>query len=183
MFFMQFFCRVLLVAFFLALSGCAAKYAPPRTAEDLSPETVRPEEQISDREAEAIRARTHLQLARHYVDHRNPNADYGRALQEFAAYLLLAPEGAENDEIQNWISTLREVEDRAKQNTKLQEQISALTEEMGAGRGVLEQQVKMNKKLREDVQKLQGNNMRLQETIKKLKNLDRQIEERRKSIQ
>ncbi|MCX5905882.1 MAG: hypothetical protein NTY64_01480 [Deltaproteobacteria bacterium] len=179
----QFISQLLLLAFFLALSSCTLRYAPPQTAEDFSQETTRPEKRISDPDDPSIRAKAHLQLAWLYLDHRNPKVDYGRALKEFEAYLLLAPEGEKNEEIQNWLSILRELEAQNRQNMKLQEQILAATKEMGEGRGMLERQVTMNKKLKEDLQKLQENNLRLKETIKKLKTLDRQMEERRRSIQ
>ncbi len=180
---MQFIFQLLLPAFLVAISGCTLKYAPPKPAEDFSQETTRLEKQSTDPEYASTRAQTHLQLAWLYLDHRNPKADYGRALKEFEAYRLLTPDGAKNDEIQNWLSILWELEVRTKQNIQLQEQILAITKEMGEGRRVLEQLGKMNKKLQEDRQKLQENNMRLKETIKKLKTLDRQIEERRRSIQ
>jgi hypothetical protein len=162
-----------------ALSSCTVRYTPPKTTEGFSQEIARAEKHISGEEDATIRAKGHLQLGRLYLDHRNPKMDYGRALKEFDAYLRLVPEGAEDNEIQSWLSILRDLEALRKQNIKLQEQILAIMKE----KGVLDQQVAMNKKLKENNEKLQENNRRLQETIKKLKSLDRQIEERRRSIQ
>jgi len=179
----QLFSLIALLLFSFALSSCTVRYTPPKTAEGFSQEIARSEKQISSQEDAATRAKGHLRLAWLYLDHRNPRADYGRALKEFEAYLRLAPEKAEDDEIQEWLPILRDWEALRKQNSILQEQILTVTKEKGEGKGLLDQQAAMNKKLKEDNRKLRENNKHLQETIKKLKSLDRQIEERRRSIQ
>ena len=172
---------LLLLSF--GLSSCTVRYTSPKTAEGFSQEIARSEKQISGGEKAAVQAQGHLRLAWLYLDHRNPNADYGRALKELEAYIGLARDKAEDDEIQEWLSILREFEGLRKQNTLLQERILTISKEKGQGKGLLDQQAATNKKLKEENQKLQESNKRLQETIKKLKSLDRQIEERRRSIQ
>jgi len=172
--------QLLLFCFFVMLLSCTVRYTPSETAEESNQETRRFENQIND-ERDAL-AKEHLQLAWFYLDYRNPGVDYGGALKEFEAYLTLAPDGENKDEIQNWVSILWELEILKRQNMKLQEQILDLAEQMGEGRGALEQQVKRNKKLSENIKKLQESNARLKETIKKLKTLDRQIEEKRRSV-
>ena len=181
--FMQLFSLFALLLFSFAVSNCTLRYTPPKTAEGFSQEMARWEKQISGPEDAAIRAEGHRRLAWLYLDRRNPKADYGRALKEFEAYLRLAPEKAEDDEIQEWLSILRALEALKKENAILQGEILTITQEKGEGKGLLDQQAAMNKKLKADNQKLRENNKHLQETIKKLKSLDRQIEERRKSIQ
>ena len=182
-YFRQLFFLLPLLLFSFGLSSCTVRYIPPKTAEGISQEIARSEKQISNPEDAAARAEGHLRLAWLYLDHRNPRADYGRALKEFETYARLAPEKAEDEEIQEWLSVLRAFEALKKENALLQEQILAATKEKGEGKGLLDQQSATNKKLKADNQKLRENNKHLQETIKKLKNLDRQIEERRKSIQ
>ena len=180
---MRLFFLLVLSLFFFGLSSCTVRYIPPKTAEGISQEIARSEKQVSSQEDVAARAEGHLRLAWLYLDRRNPKADYGRALKEFEAYARLAPEKAEDDEIQEWLSILRAFEALRKENASLQEQILTTTKEKSEGKGLLDQQAAVNKKLKADNQKLRENNKQLQETIKKLKNLDRQIEERRRSIQ
>ena len=181
--FTRLFSLVALLLFSFTLSSCTVWYTPPKTVEGFSQEIARWEKQSSGQEDAATRAKGHLRLAWLYLDHRNPKADYGRALREFEAYLRLAPEKAEDDQIQEWLSILRDWEALRKQNIMLQGQILTITKEKSERKGLLDEQAAMNKTLKEDNRKLRENNKQLQETIKKLKNLDRQIEERRRSIQ
>ena len=184
MVFFRCFRLLLLLGFFFALSSCTVRYAPSKTTEDYSQETIRLEKRIAEERDASVQARAkeHLELAWLHLDYRNPRADYGGALKEFEAYLTLASDGEKKDEIQNWISILRKLESLKKQNMQLQEQILYITKQMGEGRETLEQQVRMNIKLEENMQKLQESNTRLKDTIRQLQTLDRQMEERRRSI-
>ncbi len=106
----------------------------------------------------SVRARSHLRLAYLYVNHRNPQLNYSRALQEMESYVSLAPAEAKTDDIQNWLGVLREV-------GKLQNN--------------LEKAQKANKGLHDEVAGLKEQNTKMKETIERLTSLDRQIEEKR----
>jgi len=199
----------LALALLLWGASCSLKYGS-KTGEDLSQETSHWEKKAQEYEDASIRAEAHLQLARLYLNYKNPKLDYRKALQEFEAHLSLLPEGTKEDEIQNWLRALRElqrsekerremrgkIEDLTRDNTeksevyqqmrsenrKLLENIQRLAAEITEKHSALEQQGKKNKKLQEKIEKLQDQNAGLKETIKKLKALDRQMEEKRKSI-
>jgi hypothetical protein len=100
----------------------------------------------------SVRAQSHLQLAFLYVNYRNPQLNYTRALQEMESYLSLTPARVQTDDFWNWLTVLKEI--RTLQTN-------------------LEKIRKANKSLREEV-------AGLKDTIKRLKNLDRQMEERRR---
>ena len=121
------------------------------------------------------RAKLHLELAFLYVNFRNPQLNYSRALQEMESYLSMSPAEEEKDGIQNWLAVLKEL-DRARKNEKgmeknkqdLQAQIENLRISLGKVQDA-------NKNLADEVASLQ-------EMIEKLKNLDFQMEEKRNLI-
>jgi outer membrane protein assembly factor BamD (BamD/ComL family) len=124
----------------------------PEGEKEFFRETSRLEKRASEHPETSVRAESHLQLAFLYVNHRNPELNYARGLQEMESYFSLAPGKGQTDYVQNWLAVLREVE-------KLQRD--------------LEKMQKANKSLRGEV----GG---LKETIERLKSLDRQMEERRR---
>ena len=123
----------------------------PEGEKEFAQETSRLEKVAREHTEPSVRARSHLELAFLYLNYRNPQLNYARALQEMESYRSLAPAKAQTDDIQNWLAVLKEV-------GKLQ-----------AG---MERMQKANKNLRDEV-------AGLKETIEKLKSLDRQMEERR----
>jgi chromosome segregation ATPase len=180
------------------ISGCTLKYTPP-TAEDYARETVRLEKRIQEQGDASVRAKSHLQLAWLYSSYKNPKMDYGKALKEFETYLSLVPDGAGDDEIQNWLCILRQLERSENESMKMRERIEilsrenqenknlranmeVLTKENAGKREALEQQAKKNQKLQENVEKLQESNNSLKQAIENLKTLDLQIERKRRSI-
>jgi DNA repair exonuclease SbcCD ATPase subunit len=190
--------------FFLSLAlafifaGCTLKYTPP-TPEDYAQETARLEKRLQKQGDASVRAKSHLQLAWLYSSYKNPKMDYGKALIEFEAYLSLVPDEAGDDEIQNWLSILRQLERSEKESTKMTERIEVLsrenqeniklrsniellTKENAEKREALEQQAKKNQKLQENIEKLQESNNSLKQAIENLKTLDLQIERKRRSI-
>ncbi len=141
-----------LMLFFIA--GCSLTLADKKLEGDQEfwEETCRLEKVARDHPDASVRARSHLKLAYLYVNYRNPQLNYTRALQEMESYLSLAPEKKQIDEFSNWLAALKEIE-------KLQ-----------TG---LEKAQKTNRSLREEA-------AGLKETIDRIKNLDRQMEEKRK---
>jgi hypothetical protein len=146
---LQWGCILLLIFFILSCSLQAVK--KPEGEKEFSQETSRLEKLALEDPKTSVRAQSHLQLAFLYVNYRNPQLNYTRALREMENYLSLTSDKAQTDDIQNWLAVLKEV-------GKLQTN--------------LEKTQKGNKSLRDEVTDLK-------ETIEKLKALDRQMEERR----
>jgi hypothetical protein len=99
----------------------------------------------------SARAKSHLQLAFLYVNHRNPQLNYARALQEMESYFSLTSAKEKPDDVHNWLAVLKEI---------------------GKLQTGMERMQKVNKSLRDEVADLKG-------MIEKLKSLDRHIEQRR----
>ena len=124
----------------------------PEGEKEFSLEISRLEKLAREDPKTSVRAQSHLQLAFLYVNYRNPQLNYTRALQEMESYLSLVPARAQTDDFQNWLAVLKEVR-------KLQTSLEKLQ--------------KANKSLSDEV-------AGLKETIGRLKSLDRQMEEKRR---
>jgi chromosome segregation ATPase len=189
------------VAAWLSFS-CSLKYTP-QTGEEFSSEIVRLEKVARQDQDPMVRAGAHLQLARLYVDYRNPHRDYRKAGEEFEAYLSLAPEEQRKDEIQNWVLVLRRLEKSDQEVAALRVKVLTLTQEKSGREKVLgleerryqelqgrleklqgrvDSLEKANRSLNEANQNLKDTNEKMKEMIEKLKRLDLQMEEKRKTI-
>lgn len=141
---------IFLLLFFIA--SCSLQTLKrPEGEKEFFQETFRLEKRAREHPETSVRAQSHLQLAFLYVNYRNPQINYTRALHEMESYLSLVPGKAQTDDVQNWFAVLKEV-------GKLQTGV--------------ERMQKVNKGLRDEV-------AGLKETIERLKSLDRQIEQRR----
>ena len=138
--------------FFFMVSCSLQELRRPEGEKEFSLEISRLEKLAREDPKTSVRAQSHLQLAFLYVNYRNPQLNYTRALQEMESYLSLAPARAQTDDFQNWLAVLKEVR-------KLQTS--------------LEKVQKANKSLSDEV-------AGLKETIGRLKSLDRQMEEKRR---
>ena len=134
------------------------------------------EKRIPEEKDPSLRAKYHLQLAWLYSNYKNPNRDYRKALEEFELYLSMAPEGAQTDEIQNWLSILGALDKSERENLET--------------RLALEDQAQKNQQLRGNMETLLERNASLEEVnadlkkaIERLKNLNLQVEKKKKSIQ
>ena len=153
---LQWGCIFLLLFFAASCSQQGLK--KPERAKEFSQETSRLGKLAREDPGASIRTKSHLLLAFLYVNHRNPQLNYSRALQEMESYLSLAPTEEQTDDTQNWFAVLKEV---------------------GKLRTSLETAQKANKTLRDEVAGLKETNNKMRETIEKLKSLDRQMEEKR----
>jgi DNA repair ATPase RecN len=199
----------LALLFLFPLLGCSLKHSP-QTGEEFSRETIRLEKLIQEEADSSDRAKLHRQLAELYTHHQNPGRNYRKALGELEAYLSLAPVEAQTDEAQNWLGVLRELE-RAKKETvqcagrmenlvgenrekgealdrqgkmldlerKKCEELQARLEKMQER---LEEMENANRNLSEANRSLRESMERMKKTLEKLKNLDLQMEEKRKAI-
>ena len=147
---LQWGCIFLLLFFVVSCSMHAVK--TPEREKDLSQETSRLEKLAREDPNASVRAQSHLQLAFLYVNHKNHQLNYSRALQEMENYRSLTPGEVQTDDFQNWLAVLKEV---------------------GKLKISLERMQKANKSLSEEV-------AGLKETIERVKSLDRQMEEKRR---
>jgi len=141
---------IFLLLFFIA--SCSLQTLKrPEGEKEFFQETSRLEKRAREHPETSVRAQSHLQLAFLYVNYRNPQINYTRALHEMESYFSVAPGKAQTDDVQNWLAVLKEV---------------------GKLQTGMERMQKVNKSLRDEV-------AGLKETIERLKSLDRHIEERR----
>ena len=148
---------VLLLLFFM-VSCSLQELKKPEGEKEFFQETSRLEKLAREHLKTSVRAQSHLQLAFLYVNHRNPQLNYNRALQDMESYLSLAPAEAQTDDFQNWFAVLKEV---------------------GKLQTGLEKVQKANKSLRDEMAGLKEMNNKMRETIERLTSLDRQMEEKR----
>jgi len=134
------------------------------------------EKRISEEKDPAVRANYHLQLAWLYSNHKNPDLDYRKALAQFELYRSLVPDKAKTDEIQDWLFVLRALDRSEKEN--LETHLA------------LEDRAQENQQLRENVESLSEKNASLEEgnaslkkAIERMKNLNLQVEKKKKSLQ
>jgi septation ring formation regulator EzrA len=130
----------------------------PEGEREFFQETSRLEKFAREHPGTSVGAQSHLQLAFLYLNYRNPQLNYTRALHEMETYLSLVSVKTHTDDFQNWLAVLREIE-KARTN--------------------LEKVQKSNKSLRDEVAGLKEMNHKMKETIERLKSLDRQMEEKR----
>lgn len=187
-------CLVMTLMMF-ASSSCSVKYGP-QSGEEFRRETLRLEERTRYHEDPQVRAESRLELAHLYLNYRNPLLNYGKALQEFEAYLSARGADRHTEEIQNWVFALREMERREKETATLKERLARLTQENEGKRKSLALQVRKNQESQAVLEKLQAQvealertsrslkeaNEKMKETVEKLKNLDLEMEEKRKAI-
>jgi hypothetical protein len=177
------------------LTNCGPKYIS-HTTEGFSQAITRVEELIPEEQDAAQRAKYHLQLTWLYSNFKNPKMDYRKALQQLETFISLAPEEAQADEIQNWLSILRALERSEKERWKTRERLEGLSRENLETRSALENQIKKNLLLLESFTKLlekntglegvnaslKENNAMLKRAIEKQKTLNLQVEKKRKSV-
>ncbi len=157
---LQWFCLFLL--FFLVVScGLSLELKKPEDEKEFLQEISRLKKLARKDPETSVRAKSHLKLAFLYVNSRNPQLDYSRALQEMESFLSMAPDKAQKDDFQNWLAVLRE---------------------MGKLQAALKKVQEANIHLRNEVTTLKETSNKMTETIERLKALDCQIEERRSLI-
>lgn len=187
-------CLIMLLIL-LASPSCSLKYTP-QSGEEFRRETLRLEKQARNHEDPKVRAEAQLDLAFLYLHYRNPFLNYGKALQEFEAYLRVTAADRQTEEIQNWTLALREMERRERETASLKERLAKLAQENEGKSKSLAWQLKKNQESQAALEKLQAQvdslertnrslkeaNGKMKETVEKLKNLDLQMEEKRKAI-
>ena len=157
---LQWFCLFLL---FLFVVGCglSLELKKPEGEKEFLQEISRLKKLAREDPEASVRAKSHLKLGFLYVNSRNPQLDYSRALQEMESYLSMAPDKVQKDDFQNWLAVLRE---------------------MGKLQAALKKVQEVNIHLRDEVTTLKETSNKMAETIERLKTLDCQMEEKRSLI-
>ena len=131
-------------------------------------ETARTAPKASDR------MQAHLKLALLYTSYKNPQRNYKKALKHLEIYASLKSDFTNSAELRNWLSALKQLDRQRQEVDQSQRDISKLQKaNMRLKR--------KNAKLKKINIQLTKSNMELTKTIERLKNIDRNIEEKRKS--
>jgi hypothetical protein len=171
-----------LLFFFVVSCGLNLKLKKPEGEKDFLQEISRLEKLAREDPATSVRAKSHLKLAFLYVNSRNPQLNYPRALQEMESYLSMSPVKAQKDDFQNWLAVLREMDHLNKYGIEMEKKNQSLRAQSDKLQAGLEKVQKANTNLRDEVASLKEINNKMIETIEKLKILDFQMEEKRSLI-
>jgi len=172
----------LLLFFFIASCTLKQGLKEPEGGKEFLQETSRLEKLTREHPKASVRAQSHLQLAFLYVNHRNPQLNYARALQEMESSLSLSPAKPETDHIQNWLAVLREMDHLGKGRIEMVKKNQGLQTQLERLQASLEKVQKSNLSLRDEVASLKEMNSKMKETLERLKSLDLQMEEKRSLI-
>jgi hypothetical protein len=169
--------------FFLVVS-CSSnlELKKPQGETEFSQETSRLEKLAREDPATPVRANSHLRLAFLYVNSRNSQLNYSRALQEMESYLSMSPAKAQKDDFRNWLSALREMDQASKHRIELEKKHQNLRAQSDRLQAALEKAQKANAHLLDEVAALKETNTKMIEIIERLKLLDCQMEEKRSLI-
>ena len=97
----------------------AKKHTARLTAASFQDEISELEKRTGDKTNLAVHSKSYLQLALLQLDHKNPSRNYSKALEALVKYVEAEPRAADLDEVQNWITVLKEMK-------KLHDEISSL---------------------------------------------------------
>jgi hypothetical protein len=99
-----------LLVFSMASCSINQTLKKPESERELLRETYRSDKFARPYPEILVRAQSHLHLAIVCVNHKNPQIDYARALQEMEIYLSLATDKAQTEDFQNWLTALRQMD-------------------------------------------------------------------------
>lgn len=171
-----------LLLFFTASCSLKQGLKKPEGEKEFLQETSRLEKLTREDPETSVRAQSHLQLAFLYVNYRNPQINYTRALQEMESYLSLSPAKAPTDGFQSWLAVLREMDHLRKDGIEIGKKNQDLQTHIEKLQVSLEKVQKANINLRDEVSSLKEMNNKMIETIERLKSLDLQMEEKRSLV-
>lgn len=145
---------------------------------------------MTDESSPNFRANAHLYLSLLHSSHNNPEKNYSKALNELEKYFSLVPSATGNYELQNMLTLLKEINDvkgEGYEQIKLKSvNLKSKNEELSVENKKLTETVESQKEElsqhEEKVTELEETINQLNETINKLKNLDMELEKKRKSF-
>jgi hypothetical protein len=150
---LQWFCFLLL--FFTASCGLVQIVKKPEGERTFPQETSRLEKLAQENPESSVRAQSHLELASLCVDHRNPQLNYSRKLQEMQSYLSLFPNKPQTVDFLNWLGVLKEWGHLRTDKIELIEKNRAL--------------LSLNKKLQNSLESVQETNRNLGDEVASLR--------------
>ncbi len=171
-----------LLLFFMVSCSWKLPLQKPEGEQGFFEEVSRLEKVAQEHPDPSVRTQAHLKLASIFLNHRNPQVNYPRALQEMKSYLSMAPAKGATDDLQNWLAALEEMEHLRKSAGEKRERNQSLQAQIEKLHPALEKMQKANKILRNEVAGLKEMNAKMKDAIEMLESLDLQMEEKRKSI-
>ena len=175
----------------IALGGCThtqdrADGSPEKTA--VQPQTgkyvkaIAKQEQIVRTSADTSeRTRAHLELAHLYTSYKNPRRNYRNALKHLEIYASLEPDFSNDKDLRNWLSALKEIERLAQKIDSQDKEARQLNKKLDQSRREITVYKKKTRQLKKENNQLAESNASLEKTLEMLKNIDRNIEEKRKT--
>ena len=150
----------------------AKKHNAQLKTESFQEEIKRLEGIAGEKTDTSVQAKSYLQLALLHLDHKNPSRNYSKALEALENYVNLEPGAADLDEVQDWITALKEIE-------RLQGEKGSLkkTQSPGEKEKLLKSE---NKKLHDKISSLKATVEKLRGDIEKLNALDLELEKKRR---
>jgi DNA mismatch repair ATPase MutS len=175
----------------IALAGCTHQQnrgtdSPEKTA--AMPQTGKYVKEITKQEQTVLtsddtaeRTRAHLELAQLYMSYKNPQRNYKKALKHLEIYASLEPDFANDNDLRNWLSALKEIERLAQKLESQDKEVRQLNKKLDQTRHEITGFKKKTRQLKKKNNQLAESNANLEKTIEMLKNIDRNIEEKRKT--
>jgi len=161
---------------------------PPVTENKYSQEMVGLTNVVQQNSNAAETKKAHLELARLYSNHKNPQRNYQKAFEHLRTYVAIADTSI-NEETLNWMAALKEIDRLSEKITRLSEDIAQVQNELEKSNQTTLALQRTNQKLtreeimlREKTRKLEESNQKLEKTIEMLKNLDQRLEEKRRNF-
>lgn len=189
---------VIFISLAFVFSGCShttnsaktpsASANPPAAENKYSRETVELKNVIQQNSNATETKKAHLELAYLYLNHKNPQRNYQKALEHLRTYVAIADPSI-NEEALNWMAALKEIDRLSEKLNRLSEEIAQVQNELEKANQATLAVQRTNQKLtreeimlRERTRKLEESNQKLEKTIELLKNLDQRLEEKRKTF-
>jgi len=161
---------------------------PPVAENKYSLETVELKNVLQQNSNAAETKKAHLELARLYSNHNNPQRNYQKAFEHLRTYVAIA-DSSINEETLNWMAALKEIDRLSETITRLSDEITQAQKELEESNQATLALQRTNQKLtreeiklREKNRKLEESNQKLEKTIEMLKNLDQRLEEKRRNF-
>lgn len=182
----------------LVFSGCShttnsaktpsVSTPPPMAENKYSQEMVELKNVVQQNSNAAETKKAHLELARLYSNHKNPQRNYQKAFEHLRTYVAIA-DSSITEETLNWMAALKEIDRLSEKITHLSEEITQVQKELEKSNQATVAVQRTNQKLtreeimlREKNRKLEESNQKLEKTIEMLKNLDQRLEEKRRNF-
>jgi DNA repair exonuclease SbcCD ATPase subunit len=188
----------LILSLALVLIGClhtmnsaktpVSSTSPPAAENNYSRKMLKLKNVVQQNSNAAETKKAHLELARLYLNHKNPQRNYQKAYAHLRIYVANA-EVSVSEETLNWMAALKEIDLLSEKIACLSEEIMQVKKELEksneAALAVQRSNQKLSREeimLREKNRKLEESNQKLEKTIEMLQNLDQRLEEKRKNF-